>query len=347
MSWQCTRCKKNLFRHPKILVYTKIYCFHCAKWVVKHIAQKWLDEFEAKVGEYNLLKRQHEQEKSRYDKNVEEWHKETIERLESIPAKREEYVKKGSLLMVIFACFGFVPFTFLISMPNVWVIPVLLGVTLMCLEIETRSKRKEEFERRVDVLLPVPPHPTNLVAPFDVPEPVNNIRERLKSLHRPAPPLDGSAFYDEPYRPQILFRDNYTCQKCGKQNTRFEVHHVIPKDYFGTDHPTNLILLCYECHCLETWYGHHHKAATNAIQELGSYGMVYDDDAENENKFKYQCRRDNNGNIILDEYLFGLIFQIFDSFETLNKQTQSIFKSLDAVYLELGELDKRINNLPQ
>ena len=49
-------------------------------------------------------------------------------------------------------------------------------------------------------------------------------------------------------REAILNRDNYTCQICGKKNTRLEVHHIIFRSQGGTDDENNLITLCSECH---------------------------------------------------------------------------------------------------
>ena len=46
----------------------------------------------------------------------------------------------------------------------------------------------------------------------------------------------------------ILHRDCYTCQCCGKKNTRLEVHHIIYRSQGGTDDENNLITLCEDCH---------------------------------------------------------------------------------------------------
>ena len=46
----------------------------------------------------------------------------------------------------------------------------------------------------------------------------------------------------------ILYRDNYTCQCCGKKNCRLEVHHIKFKSNGGTDDERNLITLCEDCH---------------------------------------------------------------------------------------------------
>ena len=62
-------------------------------------------------------------------------------------------------------------------------------------------------------------------------------------------------------RQDILKRDNYTCQDCGKtteeetveNNKELSVHHIIPFRFFGEEHekanrPENLITLCNSCH---------------------------------------------------------------------------------------------------
>jgi len=49
-------------------------------------------------------------------------------------------------------------------------------------------------------------------------------------------------------REAILHRDNYTCQYCGKKNTRLEVHHIVYRSQGGTDDEDNLITLCEDCH---------------------------------------------------------------------------------------------------
>ena len=49
-------------------------------------------------------------------------------------------------------------------------------------------------------------------------------------------------------REAVLHRDDYTCQCCGKKNTRLEVHHIVYRSQGGTDDEDNLITLCEECH---------------------------------------------------------------------------------------------------
>ena len=49
-------------------------------------------------------------------------------------------------------------------------------------------------------------------------------------------------------REYVLYRDNYTCQLCGKKNTILEVHHIGYWKQDRTDRPGNLITLCAKCH---------------------------------------------------------------------------------------------------
>jgi len=48
---------------------------------------------------------------------------------------------------------------------------------------------------------------------------------------------------------QVLERDNFTCQYCGRKapDVILEVDHMIPKNYNGSDDPENLITACKDC----------------------------------------------------------------------------------------------------
>ena len=64
------------------------------------------------------------------------------------------------------------------------------------------------------------------------------------------------------YSTRILYRDNFTCQRCGEfhadrsefgvpipvSDGTLEVHHIIPVSEDGDDSPGNLTTLCHECH---------------------------------------------------------------------------------------------------
>lgn len=49
-------------------------------------------------------------------------------------------------------------------------------------------------------------------------------------------------------RKHVLSRDGYRCQGCGSSRGPFQVHHLVSLSDGGTDHPTNLITLCQNCH---------------------------------------------------------------------------------------------------
>ena len=50
-------------------------------------------------------------------------------------------------------------------------------------------------------------------------------------------------------RIQILQRDGYKCQSCGKR-TSGQVHHIIPRSKGGSNELSNLMVLCGKCHML-------------------------------------------------------------------------------------------------
>lgn len=56
-------------------------------------------------------------------------------------------------------------------------------------------------------------------------------------------------FYDVRYF--VFARDNYTCQVCKKKNKVLQTHHIIYRDYGGTDRADNLITVCTDCHTSE------------------------------------------------------------------------------------------------
>lgn len=48
-------------------------------------------------------------------------------------------------------------------------------------------------------------------------------------------------------RKEILVRDGWRCQKCGR-STNLDVHHIRWRSDLGDDTEANLITLCRECH---------------------------------------------------------------------------------------------------
>ena len=53
-------------------------------------------------------------------------------------------------------------------------------------------------------------------------------------------------------RDQVLARDRYTCQICGRVGGKLELDHIINLAQGGTDDPRNLQMLCQSCHQQKT-----------------------------------------------------------------------------------------------
>lgn len=52
----------------------------------------------------------------------------------------------------------------------------------------------------------------------------------------------------EGLRSGILEEDKYLCRMCLTDSRERHVHHIVPLSKYGSNHPTNLITLCYDCH---------------------------------------------------------------------------------------------------
>ena len=48
-------------------------------------------------------------------------------------------------------------------------------------------------------------------------------------------------------RKNLMIRDNFTCQYCGKRSHDLTIDHVIPKQYGGKDTWENLVVACQSC----------------------------------------------------------------------------------------------------
>ncbi len=59
-------------------------------------------------------------------------------------------------------------------------------------------------------------------------------------VNRPMPKLKLS-------RQNLLARDRYTCQYCGRRSKRLTIDHVMPKDRGGTSSWENLVACCADC----------------------------------------------------------------------------------------------------
>ena len=66
---------------------------------------------------------------------------------------------------------------------------------------------------------------------------------------------------------KILKRLGAVCSNCGWERTSCDIHHIVPKSKGGTDHHTNLTVLCPNCHRLA-----HEKKLTDFISFEVQYG---------------------------------------------------------------------------
>lgn len=66
---------------------------------------------------------------------------------------------------------------------------------------------------------------------------------------RPLRKISGTAW--QRVRVQVLERDGYACQACGRHG-HMEIDHIVPFHHGGTDAMENLQALCRDCHFKKT-----------------------------------------------------------------------------------------------
>ncbi len=59
--------------------------------------------------------------------------------------------------------------------------------------------------------------------------------------------FNSSEYQGRNFRAKVLWRDNYTCQRCGGKD-KLNAHHILRRIDGGTDTPKNGITLCEDCH---------------------------------------------------------------------------------------------------
>ena len=87
---------------------------------------------------------------------------------------------------------------------------------------------------------------------------------------------------------RVLWRDNYTCQRCGTHPEgsgpgwqQLEAHHIIPRNEGGTDDDENLITLCVSCHDHPTAHPKlHHRAFGRWKERDCQSGLALEEVAE-------------------------------------------------------------------
>ena len=95
---------------------------------------------------------------------------------------------------------------------------------------------------------------------------------------------------DNNLRLATIYRDGCKCVECGKEKTRFEVHHITPRKMGGVDTISNLITLCPKCHAKT--FGKELQYADRYYVMIGSIGHIDGiDDAQHVMQGKYWFRK--------------------------------------------------------
>ena len=96
----------------------------------------------------------------------------------------------------------------------------------------------------------------------------------------------GYSFPDYPsnwdeIRKEVLDLDGYKCQNCGTVTKQLHIHHIVPLMQGGSNHTSNLVCLCSECHKVEHSSSYtSHSGVSLYCSECDSYfpqasGLLY------------------------------------------------------------------------
>lgn len=227
----CTNCSSNLHGKPKIRVEGQTYCFRCAK---REVSARAHTREQSADNQYSNEKAVHSREKAAFEQRHVEWWN-----------RRRAYVGTGiweSILTIIASVMAY--YLADATAKGFGIVGVLVALLGWGFLWNARDSRRDAEFRTRD------PEPQFLKA-----EPT---RAPVLTVHHTPHDADGTHFLSRNYREEILRRDSFTCQVCGKKRQRrtLEVHHIIPRSKGGDDDPTNLIALCKYCHDREDWYEH-------------------------------------------------------------------------------------------
>lgn len=118
---------------------------------------------------------------------------------------------------------------------------------------------------------------------------------------------DAAGFYN--VKAAVLSRDNYTCQICGKKNSKLEVHHIQFRSKGGSNRMDNLVTLCRDCH-----------------KQIHSGGLVFDKKIKS---FKHASYMNIMRSRLVEELRleFGNVFETFGYLTKHNREKLGIEKS--------------------
>lgn len=118
---------------------------------------------------------------------------------------------------------------------------------------------------------------------------------------------DAAGFYN--VKAAVLSRDNYTCQRCGKKNSKLEVHHIQFRSKGGSNRMDNLVTLCCDCH-----------------KRIHSGGLLFDKKIKS---FKHASHMNIMRSRLIEELRleFGNVFETFGYLTKHNREKLGIEKS--------------------
>lgn len=118
---------------------------------------------------------------------------------------------------------------------------------------------------------------------------------------------DAAGFYN--VKAAVLSRDNYTCQICGKKNSKLEVHHIQFRSKGGSNRMDNLVTLCRDCH-----------------KQIHSGRLVFDKKIKS---FKHASHMNIMRSRLVEELRleFGNVFETFGYLTKHNREKLGIEKS--------------------
>ena len=226
----CMACMCDLTGAPKIELDKFILCYWCAKEAYPGV----------KSDRFSQAKLAFEGKKKAFEKAHQKWEQE-----------RDTFLMQGRFLLIERMWFWAALGLGLLYAKVMFGLVILILSPFIPIGISEHLTKKKlfEFQKKHNV------------------EPRFMDREPLEATFQPEMVCgepDGTKLKNSDYRPEILERDNFTCQSCSKLKPAgdLEVHHVIPKVKGGLDIPTNLITLCIPCHDREDWFGHFRKHPT-------------------------------------------------------------------------------------
>ena len=243
---QCVACGANLHGKPEINIEGQVYCYACAK---SEVPARDRAKRQFADNQYEYERAIYDKEKAAFDRMYADWWN-----------RRCNFVGSSRLGCAVAVLGAIVAYKVAEAIAKGLGFVGVVVVFFLWAKLSRDYENKKDAEFRARALEPQ----FVMTPPQRAPVP--------QVSHAPHQ-NDGSSLRSSNYREEILRRDNYTCQACGKKRQRrtLEVNHIIPRSKGGDDDPTNLISLCKYCHDREDWYEHVRKFPTTIKKKQTRY----------------------------------------------------------------------------